>query len=636
LNARAPIMGYAGQFLEIDLPTRNIAKQPLDADLLKDYVGGRGLVTKILWDRLGAEWQTIDPLGPENILLFFTGPLTGYFPGGRICVSGKSPQSNGVVGSTVGGELGVELRCAGYDGVVVTGEAETPCYLFINDSDVEIRDANHIWGKDAKETTRILTKECREVLRQRFPKYGEIKQPAILYIGPAGENRVRTAVVAAKWTHAAGYGGYGAVMGSKKLKAVVARGTGPLPEAADIKKVKRLIKMVCDNAYEHKLWRRWGTGAAGYEVGAKTSSEPVRNWQEEWHDEMTFGVDRFEDRVWIKQFWADFGCPTCCLKIAMVKTGKFKGAITDNPDYELQAYLGTNLGIFTPEENVFLASVVDDLGLCGIQTGNVLGFVAELFQREILTKKDLDDIEPKWGDVEAFAALAQKIAFREGIGDLLAEGTYRAALSIEKTKRVDVMPYVVHAKGIGIGAHGIRSGKDYPHNISYVCSVQGGDHTSTTALPLRGPGSEVWSIFDDSAVYCNFNGFGVKRKSKFDFYEAVTGLDLTLEEWYDVKALRILQMQRAMLLLGGPDLKWDSEKHDDNPPRFYEPLPSGPYKGRAAQRAKVKEDRKRYYKEVGWDRSGIPKAETLRKLGLQDVDRELNKIRRGDQGKRKR
>ncbi len=633
MNARAPIVGYAGQFLEIDLSTRNIAKRPLDADLLKDYVGGRGLVTKILWDRLGAEWQTIDPLGPENILLFFTGPLTGYFPGGRICVSGKSPQSNGVVGSTVGGELGVELRCAGYDGVVVTGEAETPCYLFINDSDVEIRDANHIWGKDAKETTRILTKECREVLRQRFPKYGEIKQPAILYIGPAGENRVRTAIVAAKWTHAAGYGGYGAVMGSKKLKAVVAKGTGPLPEAADIKKVKRLIKMVCDNAYEHKLWRRWGTGAAGYEVGAKTSSEPVHNWQEEWHDERTFGVDRFENRVWIKQFWADFGCPTCCLKIAMVKTGKFKGAITDNPDYELQAYLGTNLGIFTPEENVFLASVVDDLGLCGIQTGNVLGFAAELFQRGILTKKDLDDIEPKWGDVEAFAALAQKIALREGIGDLLAEGTYRAALSIGKTKRVDVMPYVVHAKGIGIGAHGIRSGKDYPHNISYVCSVQGGDHTSTTALPLKGPGSELWSIFDDSAVYCNFNGFGIKRKSKFDFYEAVTGLDLTLEEWRDVKALRILQMQRAMLLLGGPDLKWNSEMHDDNPPRFYEPLPSGPYKGRAAQRAKVKEDRKRYYKEVGWDRSGIPKTETLRKLGLQDVDRELNRIRRGDQGK---
>ncbi len=630
MNVKEPILGYAGQYLEVNLSTKRISKQPLSADLLRDYVGGRGMATKILWDRLGTKWQTIDPLGPENILTLFTGPLTGYFPGARICVSGKSPQSNGVVGSTVGGEFGVELRCAGYDGIVVTGEAESPCFLFIGDSDVEIRDAGQVWRKNAMHTTSTLTKECREILRQRSPKYGEIKEPAILYVGPAGENRVRTAVVAAKWTHAAGYGGYGAVMGSKKLKAVVVKGTGPLPEAADIKKVKRLIDMICNTTYEYELWRRWGTGAAGYEVGAKTSSEPVRNWQGEWHDERAFGVERFEDRVWIKQFWADFGCPTCCLKIAMVKAGKFKGAITDNPDYELQAYLGPNLGIFKPEENVFLASVADNLGLCGIQTGNVLGFVAELFQRKILTKKDVDGIEPKWGDVEAFAALAHKIAFREGIGDLLAEGTYRAALRIGEKRGVDVMPYVVHAKGIGIGAHGIRSGKDYPHRISYACSVQGGDHTSTTALPAKGSGSELWSIFDDSAVYCNFNGFSVKRKSKFDFYNAVTGLHLTLEEWRDVKALRILQIQRAMLLLGGPDLVWIPGEDDDNPPRFYEPLPSGPYKGKTAQRTEVKEDRRRYYKEVGWDSSGIPKTTTLRKLGLQDVDRELSKIRGRD------
>ncbi|RJS77636.1 aldehyde ferredoxin oxidoreductase [Candidatus Bathyarchaeota archaeon] len=618
--------GYAGKFLEIDLSSGKISETKFSDEILKDYVGGRGLATKILWDRLGSKWEQTDPLAPENLLLFLTGPLTGFFPGGRTCVSGKSPQSNGVVGSTVAGEFGVELKCAGYDGIIVAGEAEKPVYIFVKDSDVEIRDAARIWGKDAKQTVAVLTKECRELLHERFPQKGEWKEPAILYIGPAGENKVRTAVVAAKWTHAAGYGGYGAVMGSKKLKAVVVKGSGPLPEVADMEKVKQLIHTVCEEVYESELWRRWGTGSAGYSVGAKTSSEPVRNWQEEWHDEKSFGVDQFENRVWVKQYWGDFGCPTTCLKVAVVKKGKFKGAITDNPDYELQAYLGTNLGVFTPEENVFLACLIDDLGLCGIQTGNVMGFAAELFQRGILTKEDLDGLELKWGDVEAFAALAKKIAFREGVGDLLAEGTYRAALKIGEKKKRDVLQYAVQSKGIGIGAHGIRSRKDYPEIYSYACSVQGGDHTSTACLPLDDFRSELVMIFNDSAVYCYFNIFGVPRQVKFDFYKAVTGIELTQEDWVNNKAMKILQLQRIMLLLGGPDFKWNPKVHDDNPPRFYEPLPSGPYKGKSVEKAEVRKEVMRYYEAVGWDENGIPKPETLKRLGLEYAEKALDRL----------
>lgn len=621
------IFGYAGKFLEVDLSTRSVKEVRFSDDVLRECIGGRGLAAKILWDRLGSRWETVDPLGHENILLLLTGPLTGFFPGGRICVSGKSPQTNGVVGSTIAGEFGVELKCAGYDGVIIIGEASKPVYLFIKDSAVEIRDASHIWGKDAKQTVSLLTKECRGLLKTRFPRYGEWKEPAILYIGPGGENKVVTAIVATKWTHAAGYGGYGAVMGSKMLKAVAAKGTGPLPEVADMEKVKKLTQKICKNVYKNELWRRWGTGAGGYEVGAKTSSEPIRNWQEEWHDEKSFGVDKFENRVWIKRYWGDFGCPTTCLKIAMVKTGKFRGAITDNPDYELQAYLGTNLGIFTPEENVFLSSLVDDLGICGIQTGNLLGFVAELFQRGILTKDDLDGLEPKWGDAEAFAALARKIAFREGIGDILAEGIYRAALKIGEKKNVDVLKYAIQCKGIGIGAHGIRSGKDFPEIISYACSVQGGDHTSIACYPLNDSRSELVMTFNDSAVYCYFNIFGIPRNLKFEFYKAVTGLELTQEDWVNTKALRILQMQRAMLLLGGPDLKWNMKIHDENPARFYEPLPSGSYKGKTVDRVKFEEEKKRYYNAVGWDVNGVPTSNILGRLGLEDVDKALEKIR---------
>jgi aldehyde:ferredoxin oxidoreductase len=312
----------------------------------------------------------------------------------------------------------------------------------------------------------------------------------------------------------------------------------------------------------------------------------------------------------------------------MVKSGKFKGAITDNPDYEMQAYLGPNLGIFMPEDNVFLTSLADDLGLCGIQTGNVMGFAAELFQRGILTKKDLDEIELNWGNTEAFADLLRKIAFRQGIGNLLAEGTYRAALKIGEKKNTDVLKYAVQAKGIGIGAHGIRSGKDFSEPISYVCSVQGGDHTSLAGLPLDGSRSELTEIFNDSGVHCVFNTFEVPHNIKFEFYKAITGIELTLEEWYGTKALRILQMQRAMLLLGGPDLMWKPEIHDENPPRFYEPLPSGPYKGKVADRKRVKEDTKEYYRAAGWDEHGIPKTATLKKLDLDDVDKKLEELRR--------
>ncbi len=620
------IRGYAGKFLDVDLAYGAIKETRFKDEVLRDYVGGRGLATKILWDRLGSRWEKVDPLGPENVLLFLTGPLTGYFPGGRTCVSGKSPQSNGVVGSTLSGEFGVELRCAGYDGVIVSGESEKPVYLMVKDSDVELRDASHVWGNDGKQTVAVLTKECRGLLNERYKRFGEWKEPAMLYVGPAGENKVRTAVVMTKWSHAAGYGGYGAVMGSKRLKAVVVKGTGPLPEAADMGKVKRLIKSVCRGVYESEMWRRWGTGGGGYSFGANSSSEPVRNWQEEWHDERGYGVDKFENRFWMKQYWGDFGCPTTCLKLAVVNSGKYKGAITDNPDYEMQAYLGANLGIFVPEDNVYLTSLVDDLGLCGIQTGSVMGFAAELFQRGILKEKDVDGLRLEWGNTDAFAALAKKIAFRQGIGDVLAEGTYRAALKLGEMKKMNLLPYVVHSKGISIGAHGTRSGKDFPEIVSYACGVQGGDHTSLTGLPLDR--SELMEILNDSGVFCSFNSFSGSRNAIFDFYFAVTGVRLTRKEWCNMRGLKTLQLQRALLLLGGPDVTWDSRVDDVNPPRFYEPLPSGPEKGKTTDRKAVEKYKHRYYRAVGWDRNGVPSSEMLVKLGLRDVDKALEKVRK--------
>jgi aldehyde:ferredoxin oxidoreductase len=620
--------GYAGKFLEVDLSSENIKEIKIGEDVLRQYIGGRGLAAKILWDRLGKQWEDVDPLGPENMLLVLTGPLTGFMPGGRICISGKSPQCNGIVGSTVGGEFPIELKCAGYDGIIFTGVSEKPVYLFIKDSDVDLKDAGHLWGKNARETVLTLIKEWRRDFESRYSRRGLLKEPAMLYIGPAGERMCRTAAVTHKWAHAAGYGGYGAVMGSKKLKAIVVKGTGPLPDVHDMERTVEIHNKIVDAGLRMDLFRRWGTASAGYSTGAESSSEPIMNWQEEWHNEESFGVNEFE-RFWVKRFWGDYGCPITCLKVAVIKSGPFKGAVTDNPDYENQAYLGTNLGIFKPEGNIYLTALADDLGFCGIQIGNLLGFAAELYQRGILTREDLGGIELKWGDAEAFAALMKLIAERKGIGDILADGTYRAALKISEIKGVDTLQYAVVSKGIGIGAHGIRSEKDYPHYVSYACSVQGGDHTSVAYIPIDHGGSELAAMIYDSGVFCMFTFFSPETQNLlWDLLESVTGWKITPEEWYNTSARRILHIQRAALLLGGPDIRWNPKIHDDVPKRWYEPLSKGPFSGKAVDGKRMRESINEYYRAVGWDENGVPTSEELRRLGLDDVDEKLEEIRR--------
>ncbi len=594
--------------------------------VLRQYIGGRGLASKILFDRLGSKWEKVDPLGPENILLALTGPVTGYFGGARICVTGKSPQSNGIVGSTVSGEFPVELKCAGWDGVIVSGRADEPSYILIDDDRVEVRSAQNLWGKDGKETLKLITREVKPELDKRHARLGIQKEPAALYIGPAGESRVRAAAVIQKWTHAAGYGGYGAVMGSKNLKALVAKGSGPLPPVARPSAVRRLMAETEKVCLSSDRIRRWGTGYSGYEVGFDRSAEPVRNWQEEWHDDARVGGDRFDLRYWVKRHWGDYGCAITCLKLAVVKAGECKGAITDNPDYELEAYLGTNLGVFDAGGTVCLSSLLEDLGYSGINGGNLLAFTAELYQRGVLTKEDLGGVEPRWGDVSAFTELAKRIVAREGeIYDALAEGTYRAALKISRLKGVNVLPYAVQVKGVEVGAHGVRSGRDYTHNISYACSVQGGDHTSTATDAY----SDMETVFQDSAVYCNVISWGGEMGDlDMRFMRAATGWNLTEEQWKQTLARRIIHIQRAAELLGGPDVFWETPRDDDNPPRFYEPLPSGPDKGEAADTKDIVRRRRGYYSAVGWDEKGIPKSDVLRKLGLASVDRALDRVRK--------
>ncbi len=608
------LYGCWGRLLSVDLTTGKVGDERVPPAVFRAYVGGRGLATYILWKELGRRWREVDPLGSENLLIFLTGPLTGYYPGIKMVVSGKSPQSYGVVGSAVSSHVAYAIKAAGYDGIVVRGASDRPVYLYVSDDHVEIRDASKLWGLRGFEVAQALRRE----LGRDLPS---------LYIGPAGERLVRTAAVMSRWVHAAGYGGYGAVMGSKKLKAVVVEGSGPLPPVADREEFAKLRYEVVDKVASRHTFRRWGTTAGLWRVGYDTSSEPVRNWQEEWHSVEGFSHVVIERRYWVKNPWADWGCPLACIKVSRAEVGG-RVYVTDGPDYEMGAYLGSNLGLFEVDKVVALSSLADDLGLCGIQTGNVVGFAVELFERGVLTVEDVG-YELRWGDFESLRRLMEDIAYRRGVGTVLAEGTYRAALEIARRKGTppeEVLRYAVQVKGIGVGAHGVRSGKDYPQPIAYAASVQGGDHTSVAGLPVASEESEVWSAFLDSAVICMFTA--VEEATILKFSKTVTGWGLTREELYGTVGPRVLALQRVLLLLGGPDVRWDPRVHDDNPPRFYEPLPTGPYSGSRASTDEVRAKLAEYYSQLGWDEMGVPTAETLKKLGLYDVVEVAEQIRR--------
>jgi len=619
--------GYAGKWLDIDLTSGKIDEITFPDEMLEQYFGGRGMATKILWDRLGANWSQLDALSSENLLIFATGPMTGIYPGARICVSGKSPVSNGVVGSTAATEFAVELKNAGYDGIIFAGKSEKPVYLLVTDDGAELRDASHLWGLDGEQTLIKLNKEIMDELKKRKPNVGLWKEPGTMYIGPAGENMVRNSCVMTKICHAAGYGGYGSLMGSKNLKAVAAKSRGMFPEVNAPETVKLLWSQAHKDLMNVTQFRRWGTGWLGYGAGANSSSEPVRNWQEEWHDETSMGVPHYENRYWVKKKWTDFNCTLGCMKVSCIKTGRWKGDITDVPDYELQAYCGTNLGIFDAGDNIHISTLMDKLGHSGINGPNTMGYAAELYQRGILTEEDIG-FKLEWGDTEAFDKLAHMMAYREGIGDILAEGTYRAALKIAEMKGLDpeeTLKYAIHVKGIEIGAHGTRSDKDYTHDMCYAASVQGGDHTSTV---VDGYSDMSGALFFDCAVYCTFTSRGPSQQLQFDFAKAVTGFPITIESWRRVNGPRIITLQKALLLLGGPDVTWEPLKDDDNPERFYEPLPSGPYKGYVTDRDLVDLKIQTYFETLGWDERGIPKKETLDKLGLSDVEHYMARLRK--------
>ncbi len=599
--------GWHGKFLRVNLSNGEITTQSFDEEYARKYLGGRGFAAKILWDELR---PGVDPLGPENKLVFAFGPLTGMAlpSSSKIVVAAKSPLTGGYGDGNLGTKFAVQLRKAGYDGIIIEGKADSPVYIHINDNDVNILPAVDLWGKGYYETHEILEKE-----------YGS--NAGIVGIGPAGENLVKFAVVRSQEGRAGGRPGMGAVMGSKNLKAIVAQGSHDFP-LADPETIKTEGKVGYDevkkaSAYEH--WMRQGTTMVLAWCN-ETSTLPVKNFFYGTWDQAK-GID---GEMLEKLTIARYGCPRCNMRCGL--TIKDENDQESELDYENIGMLGSNLLVSNLTKVGTLNRMADDYGLDTISLGSVMGFAAECSEKGIIDEK----IE--WGDTEGFKELVRKITFREGIGDLLAEGTKKAAEKLGN----DTLHFAMQVKGLEVSAYNCYTTPGMA--LSFGTSPIGAHHKDAwviswevqTGRDSYGPEKAAKVIefqrirggMFESLTTCRFRwielGFSLDWYPKY--LEAATGMKWTLDDLWEIGD-RIYALIRAFWVREFQD-KWSKEM-DYPPERWFDPLPEGPLAGTKLEKEKYDQLLSEYYKQRGWDERGIPTKSTLAKLGLEEVALEL-------------
>lgn len=604
------IPGYHGQFLEIDLTAKTTKKVDLDPELAKNYIGGRAMGGKMLMDAYGTNWGKQDPLAPDALLLILAGPYVDFI-GCKANFVFKSPQTMGIVGSQGSGDFIHELRFCGYDGIILKGKASAPTYLTIFDDKIEFKDASKMWGKEIPETHKMIT-----------DLYGN--QTSQYYIGPAGENLVKYAAVITEWYRAAGRGGPGAVMGSKNLKALVCKGTGAAPAVADQTKLNALMEAARVNLpIVRYSTREYGTASGIFNTGFTSSSEPVKNWQSEWHDQHQIRGAYFAGDQWLRRYWADYGCTVACSKLGRVKstTSKRYGLVGELPDYEAGALEGTNFGIFDINEMLYSCNRPDELGFDLIAVGNVCGWACEAQEKGILTAADLNGIQLKWGDAEGFVKLMNAIAKREGTETikLLGEGLGPTTKKLGKGAE-----FAMVTKNMEWGAHGARSLKD-KNELSYPLSAHGGDHMSNSTVSYAADGKTVAyaredALFRDSSGICSFQG--LTRDQEIEWLQAITGFGISKDKMEKEMIINWATMMRVSLLMAG----W-TYKDDVNPPRNYEPLPDGPYKGMKVDKTIEERKKQEFCTAHLWDKEAVPSAEALKKAGLEKFESVIAPLR---------
>ena len=612
--------GLMGKILRVNLAEGKISEEEIPEEMAKKFLGGRGIASKYLFDEVK---PGIAPLGPENKLIFMSGLLTGTPSpsAARYSVVAKSPLTNIWAQSNSGGRWGVDLKHSGFDGIIFEGISEKPVYFVIDDGKAELCDASDLWGKNVSETTGVL----KETLGEKFN---------VASIGVAGENLVKYAAIMNDLHRAAGRCGLGAVMGSKRLKAIAVKGTKEIRIAN-----KKAFQEVSKKQFELLGENILAAGLQGYgttlvlDIVNVCGGLPTRNWQT--------GVCSFVEEIngealnekVLVQAVGCFACPIKCGRSTKIRKGPYAGQKGEGPEYETIAFFGAMCDNSDIESITMANYLCNDYGLDTISCGSTVAFTMECFEKGILTKEDAGGLEIRFGDSEMIVELVHKIAKRDGVGDLLAEGTRIMAQRLGQ----DSERFAMHVKGLELPAYDSRAAKIT--GLAFATANRGGDHItgyvqaptflaspflvieeSEIEDPLKENPEETKIVKDledaltvfDAVGFCKFMGLASDAQEISDIIAAVIGREFRVEDFRKAGE-RIYNLERAFNIREGL-----TRTDDTLPMRLLEdPLPEGPAEGHVNNLEILLDP---YYEFRGWDKTtGKPTPEKLRELDLEDV-----------------
>lgn len=634
--------GWTGQRLKVYLTEGKIIKEETPEWLRRDYLGGRGLNARTLFDEVK---PGIDPLSPANVFIVGTGPIVGTLAPGacRWTATAKSPLTSVFGDGCGGGDFSAELKFAGFDQVIFYGKSPKPVYLWINDDRVELRDASHLWGKDIWETHHLLVKELGE---------HELRE---ISIGPAGENKVRFASIQANLSRTAGRSGMGTVMGSKNLKAMAVRGTGSI-KIAKPREFFEVAKYAVDKIITTPLSRVYMEEGSLYLVRLLSTlgMSPTRNYQTTWIEAVDkLSTEAFE-REYAVRHRGCFACPTQCSHYYEVKQGPF-ASHGEGVDYASQGNMGARCGNDNLASILYANTLCDQLGVDSISCGGAISFAMEAWQRGLISANDTDGLDLSWGNADSIIQLIRKIAYREGFGNLLAEGTQLASQKINGSSA-----FVMTIKGLEGIALDPRASKG--DALALATSTRGADHLrGLTAFILpHGPptedgcerafgdilgrerarslanprGYQGWGglMFLCQNNYAALNSLeicnrmtgphGLDMEDLAKLFSTATGMDMDGRELQKVGE-RVFNVEKAFNIREGLRRKDDTLPHR----WFFEEVPDGPAAGERIDPHKFQEMLDELYEFRGWDREGFPTEKKLEELNLGDIAEQLRDLR---------
>jgi aldehyde:ferredoxin oxidoreductase len=612
-----------GRILRVDLTHGTVAAEPLRDDWARQFLGGAGLATRYLYDEVP---RGADPLGPANKLIFMTGPLTGTASASasRYSVVAKSPLT-GIWGqANSGGTFGPALKRSGYDGLIFEGISPSPVFLRIIDGEAELCDAGPVWGKTVSET--------EDWIQGTSP--GNLTMAAI---GPAGENLVRYAAIINNRHRAAGRCGLGAVMGAKRLKAVACGGQAPI-RLADGKRFGEQARTQIEFLNESFLkvaFEAFGTNMVSDMVNVR-GGYPTRNWQSGAFDLIEeVNAQALTDRVFIDGVRC-FACPIACGRGTEIREGKWAGHRGEGPEYETVNVFGALCGVADLPAITMANYLCNDLGVDTISAGSSIAFALECYEKGILSKEATGGLELPFGDADLVVDLVGKIAARQGVGDLLAEGTRIMSQRLGGGSE----RFAMHVKGLELPAYDPRAAKIC--GLGYVTANRGGDHItayvegptfvdtpflvvedSTIRDPFVANPEEAKVLVDmedalavfDAVGGCKFMGIMLSADDYVGLIASATGWTFDIDD-FRKSGERIYNLERAYCVREGVD-----RSKDLLPARLMEePLPNGPAAGMVIERQTLEGMKDAYYDFRGWDQAtGIPTPQKLRELGLDDL-----------------